>query len=101
MTTQSQTNTEYTLGLVARDSQKQALSSWVCRHQQLLSSATIFATGTTGSILKEACPQLNINCLKSGPLGGDQQLGAMICEGRLSTLIFLSTHCPPTLTMLM
>ena len=84
------------IGLVAHDSRKDSLSQWVQRHRDALSRHSLYATGTTGSVLKKACPELTIHCLKSGPLGGDQQLGAMICQGLLSALIFyidpLSPH---------
>ncbi len=48
----------------------------------------LWATGTTGRIITERCPSLEITLLKSGPLGGDQQLGAMIAEDKLDVLLF-------------
>lgn len=84
------------IGLVAHDARKLALIEWAQRHIDKLKLCDIYATGTTGAKLQSACPVLQVQCLKSGPLGGDQQLGAMICEGRLNALIFyidpLSPH---------
>ncbi len=83
------------IGLVAHDHKKNALCEWSVRHRHRLAKATIYATGTTGKRLAEACPELAIHSLKSGPLGGDQQLGAMICEGRLDVLIFFIDPLSP------
>jgi methylglyoxal synthase len=60
---------------------------WVKFNARKLSGHELFATGTTGKILSKAC-DLSITRLKSGPLGGDQQLGAMIANGGLDILIF-------------
>ncbi|WJH42218.1 methylglyoxal synthase [Aliirhizobium terrae] len=57
-------------------------------HQAALSKYRIVATGTTGGRVQEACPGLDVTRLKSGPLGGDQQIGAMIATGDVSMLIF-------------
>jgi methylglyoxal synthase len=46
------------------------------------------ATGTTGARIVEACPALDVRRMKSGPLGGDQQVGAAIAEGRIDLVIF-------------
>lgn len=85
-----------TLGLVAHDEKKAALAAWVLRNREQLAGCELYATGTTGAVLMQACPELPIHCLQSGPLGGDQQLGAMICAGKLNGLIFyidpLSPH---------
>jgi methylglyoxal synthase len=78
------------IGLVAHDGRKQDLSEWVKYNEGTLSHHELWATGTTGAMLCEACPSLKIGRLKSGPLGGDQQLGAMIAEGRLDVLIFFT-----------
>jgi methylglyoxal synthase len=75
------------LALVAHDGKKQALLDWAAMHKERLQKLTLFATGTTGARLQEALG-LDITCLKSGPLGGDAQLGAMIAEKRLDALIF-------------
>ena len=78
------------IGLVAHDARKQDLTEWVKYNEGTLSRHELWATGTTGRILQSQCPSLDIGRLKSGPLGGDQQLGAMIAEGRLDVLIFFT-----------
>jgi methylglyoxal synthase len=75
------------IALVAHDERKEDLLEWVKFNAQKLSGHELFATGTTGKILAEVC-SLRIIRLKSGPLGGDQQLGAMIANGDLDILIF-------------
>jgi methylglyoxal synthase len=76
------------IALVAHDKRKEDLMSWVKFNAKLLSEHELYATGTTGKIISKAC-SLDIHRLKSGPLGGDQQLGAMIANGELDVLIFL------------
>lgn len=76
------------IALVAHDQRKGDLLTWVKYNVDLLSRHELFATGTTGNIISEKC-SIDINRLKSGPLGGDQQLGAMIANGELDILIFL------------
>jgi|SRR5690606_38377625 methylglyoxal synthase len=75
------------IGLVAHDDKKDDLCAWAARHRDKLSQHHLWGTGTTGSRVM-AATGLPVTLLKSGPLGGDQQLGAMICEGRLDMLIF-------------
>ncbi len=77
-----------TIGLVAHDAMKQSLVKWVGKNLDALLVHHFFGTGTTSRILLENFTELKISTLKSGPLGGDQQLGAMICEGKLDALIF-------------
>lgn len=55
----------------------------------------LWATGTTGEKVKEACPDLDITALKSGPLGGDQQIGAKIAQGELDVLVFFTDALSP------
>lgn len=78
------------IGLVAHDQKKPAIVAWAGRHEAFLLAQTLYATGTTGRLLNGTYPALDITLLKSGPHGGDQQLGAMIAEGRLDGLIFFS-----------
>lgn len=76
------------IALIAHDACKDALVDWAGVHRDRLSGARIWATGTTGRRVKEAWPDLDVTPLRSGPLGGDQQIGAMIAEGRLDAIIF-------------
>jgi methylglyoxal synthase len=76
------------IGLVAHDGCKPELMHWVKRNEATLAGHRLFATGTTGTLLMTHCPTLTITCFKSGPLGGDQQLGALIAEGGLDVLFF-------------
>ena len=76
------------IALVAHDQRKEDLLTWVEYNVDLLSRHELFATGTTGNIISEKC-SIDIHRLKSGPLGGDQQLGAMIANGELDIMIFL------------
>lgn len=75
------------IGLVAHDQKKDDICVWVARHRDKLSKHDLWGTGTTGArVMAET--GLSVTLLKSGPLGGDQQLGAMIAEGKLDLLIF-------------
>jgi len=75
------------IALVAHDEKKQEMVDWAREHTEILGRHRLWATGTTGSKVVEATG-LEIKLLQSGPLGGDQQLGAMITEGELDVLIF-------------
>ncbi len=75
------------IALVAHDQRKEDLVGWVKYNAKRLSEHELYATGTTGKIISDKC-SLDINTLKSGPLGGDQQLGAMIANSELDVLIF-------------
>ena len=74
------------IALVAHDACKKDLLEWVSSHVDRFNNCTFYATGTTGKMLSEVLD--NINLMKSGPLGGDQQIGAMIASGEIDYLIF-------------
>ena len=91
------------IALVAHDSRKKELIDWVRYNVNLLSEHNLYATGTTGKLIsnvgvaqdleggREVASYLlrdKVTCLFSGPLGGDQQIGAMIAEGKIDMLIF-------------
>jgi len=76
------------VALIAHDQKKDDLADFARLHQKALSRLPIVATGTTGSRIAEACPDLDIKRLKSGPLGGDQQIGALIATGDVGLVIF-------------
>ena len=84
-----------TLALVAHDAKKDAMADFVADHQATIGAFALFATGTTGGRVMERCPELDVTRLKSGPLGGDQQIGAMIAEGRVDALIFFVDPLSP------
>lgn len=84
-----------TLALVAHDAKKDDMARFVAVHEAILRPYTLFATGTTGGRIMERCPALSVTRLKSGPLGGDQQIGAMIAEGRVDALFFFVDPLSP------
>jgi methylglyoxal synthase len=83
------------LALVAHDQKKPALRDWVGKHLAIVGAYDIVCTGTTGGVLLEAFPKLRITRLKSGPLGGDQQIGSLIVDGNIRTLIFFVDPLSP------
>ena len=75
------------IALVAHDNKKHDLVEWAKFNRDLLAQHELFATGTTGNLLEEDV-ELAITKLQSGPLGGDQQIGAKIAQGEIDFLIF-------------
>ncbi|WP_448206978.1 methylglyoxal synthase [Azospirillum sp. sgz302134] len=76
------------IALVAHDARKRDLIAWIGANIAALDGQLFWATGTTGRLVREAHPALEVTTLKSGPLGGDQQIGAMIADGRIDLLVF-------------
>jgi methylglyoxal synthase len=76
-----------TVGLVAHDNMKRDLIDWATYNRLVLIEHDLVATGTTGTLLED---ELGVGVVKlqSGPLGGDQQLGAMIAQGEIDLLVF-------------
>ena len=83
------------IGLVAHDAVKPELARWVQTHIEKLKPHKLFATGTTARVLKGVDDSLEIEAMKSGPLGGDQQLGGMIADGKLQMLVFFQDPMTP------
>ncbi|TNF08320.1 MAG: methylglyoxal synthase [Bacillota bacterium] len=75
------------IALIAHDKKKPELLSFVKRHLEVLKTHHLYATGTTGSIIRDKTG-LKISLKKSGPLGGDQEIGSMIANGKLDLVIF-------------
>ncbi|MDX7987710.1 methylglyoxal synthase [Xenorhabdus sp. 12] len=75
------------IALVAHDHCKKSLLAWVNAHKDLLGKHVLFATGTTGHLIQQETGLPMTNML-SGPMGGDQQIGALISEGKIDVLIF-------------
>ncbi len=75
------------IALVAHDNKKQDLLEWAKWNRTLLIEHDLFATGTTGKLLEEVL-DTPIHKFQSGPLGGDQQIGAKIAEGAIDFMIF-------------
>lgn len=75
------------IALIAHDSKKKQLVAWCDRHKDILKEHFLCGTGTTASLIAEKTA-LPIRAFKSGPLGGDQQIGAQIVEGAVDFVIF-------------
>lgn len=77
------------IALIAHDNKKRDLVEWAKFNRTLLAHHQIYATGTTGALLEQELG-FEITKLQSGPLGGDQQVGARIAEGEINFMIFFS-----------
>lgn len=75
------------IALVAHDNMKDEMIQWAVYNKAALAKHRLYATGTTGTLLETALDQ-SVSKFLSGPLGGDQQIGASIAEGKLDVLIF-------------
>lgn len=75
------------IALIAHDNKKEDLRDWAAFNRSLLAAHRLWATGTTGRLLGDELG-LPVTCVQSGPLGGDQQIGARIADGDIDMLIF-------------
>ena len=80
-------NARKRIALVAHDHKKAELVEWSVRNKETLRQHLLYATGTTGTLLENALDQSVVRFM-SGPLGGDQQVGSSLAEGKLDILIF-------------
>ncbi|MEG1554439.1 MAG: methylglyoxal synthase [Rikenellaceae bacterium] len=87
------------IALVAHDNMKKDLADWVAKNHNVLGQHNLVCTGTTGRVVSQVLAERglseelqNITFLKSGPLGGDQQIGSRIAEGKIDIIVFL---CDP------
>ena len=76
------------IALIAHDKKKDEIIQLAIKNKDILSSHDLYATGTTGTLIMGETA-LSIHRMKSGPLGGDQQIGAMLANGELDLIIFL------------
>ncbi len=75
------------IALVAHDDKKQDLMEWAEYNRDILADHELYATGTTGRLIATQL-DVDVTCFQSGPLGGDQQIGALIATGGLDLLVF-------------
>ena len=76
------------IALIAHDKKKDTMIKLAIKYQDILKDHELYATGTTGTLVMGETG-LKITRMKSGPLGGDQQIGSMVAEGKLDLIIFL------------
>ncbi len=76
------------IALIAHDKKKDTMIKLAIKYQDVLADHELYATGTTGTLVMGETG-LKITRMKSGPLGGDQQIGSMVAEGKLDLIIFL------------
>ena len=76
------------IALIAHDAKKDQMVDFTIAYEDILKEHTLFATGTTGKRIMDATG-LKVKRLQSGPLGGDQQIGAMVAEETMDLVIFL------------
>lgn len=76
-----------TIALIAHDNKKTAIVNWALKNKATLEKYDLCGTGTTAKLIAEAT-DLNVKRYLSGPLGGDQQIGAKVAEGKIDMVIF-------------
>lgn len=77
-----------TVALIAHDQKKDDIVAFSKTHREILANFNLVATGTTGLVISKATG-LKVERMNSGPLGGDQQIGAMVASGEVDAIIFL------------
>ena len=82
-------NAKKRIALIAHDNMKDALLEWCAQHKEDLAQHELCGTGTTSRLIREKTG-LPVKSFLSGPLGGDQQIGAALAEGQLDIVIFFS-----------
>lgn len=75
------------IALIAHDKKKQAMIDFSIAYKDVLKEHHLFATGTTGTLIEEAT-SLSIRKFQSGPIGGDQQIGALVANNEMDMIIF-------------
>ncbi len=75
------------IALIAHDKMKAEMIAFAIKHKDVLKKHELFATGTTGHRIIEATG-LNVKCFRSGPLGGDQEIGARVANGEIDLIFF-------------
>ena|SRR5687768_6545989 len=75
------------VALIAHDHKKDELVEWAVFHKTKLAECELFATSTTGGLIEKAL-NIAVTKLNSGPFGGDQQIGALIADGKIDALVF-------------
>ncbi len=83
------------IALVAHDAKKDALVGWAKRWEAWLAGHALLGTGSSAGEVERACPSLRVERLRSGPEGGDMQVGARIVEGAVDALVFLPDPMNP------
>ncbi|MDB6176212.1 methylglyoxal synthase [Paracoccus sp. Z330] len=93
--THDQDDPRKTIALIAHDHKKAELASWVQRHAGTLDRHRLVSTETTGGVISASVSLENLTRVKSGPLGGDQQIGAMIALNQIDLLVFFTDPMTP------
>lgn len=76
------------IALIAHDKKKSDMVNFCIAYKDILGNHRLYATGTTGRLVTEATG-LNVHCFLSGPLGGDQQIGAKVAYNRIDLIVFM------------
>ncbi|HHY92647.1 MAG TPA: methylglyoxal synthase [Firmicutes bacterium] len=82
------------IALIAHDKMKDELVDFVARHRDFFAQTELVATGNTGRLIQKHT-SLAVHCYQSGPLGGDQQIGAEIASGRIQAVFFFRDPLTP------